>query len=37
MLSGLLTTFLSVAKYQSFTRAAEELYTTCLLYTSRCV
>lgn len=28
MLSGLLTTFLSVAKYQSFTRAAEELYTT---------
>lgn len=28
MLSGLLTTFLSVAEHQSFTRAAEELYTT---------
>lgn len=28
MLSGLLTTFLAVAKHQSFTRAAEELYTT---------
>lgn len=28
MLSGLLTTFLSVAKYRGFTRAAEELYTT---------